>query len=308
MRRWFWLLVVGLVGVCSGAFAQEPEAGKPALVGVVESPLAEKWLERAGIAYSRRTRESLEGPIAGVRLLVLPLEFVSTPAAVRNVQDFSSAGGKVVAFYWGTLAAGADAYPMFQLSALLGVRPVGWAEELPQPLVLEDIGAGAPPSMGKSLTLPRSPATVVEPLYGTRTLARWTAGEGSALRERSGAVFLRDNVLYLTTHLLRPGNDRIEARELFFWALQRCAPDFGPGLQARDRIVTAAEACAAMTAAVRAETVEGVSAQVEEALTALNEARTHLSRGRALRASLSADRARALARRVLEQSRRMARR
>jgi hypothetical protein len=294
MRRRVLLLSL-LAGVLPAAQAFAAEPGRPPVIAVVESALAEKWLERAGVPFLRRSRESLDtAPLPNVRLVILPLEAVTTPAAVRHVSDFASAGGRVLAVYWGTLSA-PDSFPIYQLSNMLGVRPVGWAEDPPQPLIIEETGAGAAPSMGRSVSLPRMPATVVEPFPGTRAVARWSGGPG--------AVFQREGVLYVAANLLRPSNDRLEARELFFWVLQRAAPDFGPGFQARDRIATAGEVCASMTAAVTPEQAGSVASLAEDALAALTEARTHLAQGRALRATASADRARATAKQVLDQLR-----
>jgi hypothetical protein len=286
------MLLSGLAG------AAEVTPRTPPTVAVVDSPAAERWLERAGISFARRTGAGLgAGPVRDAKILVLPLQSVARLDAARTVQAYIDGGGKVLAVYWGTLAPrGADAYPVYDLVGALGVRPVGWQGRSPQPLVLDSGGAGALPYTGSRVLLPGCPAVLAEAAPGTKILARWSGGGAPA---RSGAVFLRGGVAYVAVNVLQPEEDATNCRELFFWTLQRLSPALGSTLQAKDRIATAAGACAAVTSLLSEDAPPEIRPEVDTALAALSQARTLLESGRAASAVAAADRARAIAEQVL---------
>jgi hypothetical protein len=300
MRRAALLVALGALVLCAAAPGRAQTTPR---VTVVDSPLAERWLARAGVTYARRTGASLEtAPIRGARLLILPVESVTTASAAEHVREFLASGGKVVAVYWGTL--GPETSPSAQLAATFGIRPVGWSDDPPRPLAVLDAGIGAAPFGGERLMLPIGPAAVVEALPGTEVVARWIGPDAAEMPEaRTGAAFLRGGALYLTPDLLRPGNDRPECRELLFWAIQRVAPDFGPVLQARDRLVTAGAACGAAATLLSADAPADWRAELEAAQNELADARRLLAQGRAVRATAAADRCRALAEELIERIR-----
>lgn len=284
----------------------EPSAGKPPLVTVVDSPLAEKWLEQAGVPYARRDGHTLgAAPISGMKLLILPMHAVTTPAAVANVQEYLAEGGKLIAVYWGTLASdGASTNPAYQLATQLGVRPVGWTDA-PGALSLSSGGGGALPYLGAQVTLSGCPAVVVEPAPGSMPVGRWVGPEASALASGYvGAVYLRGGVIYLAADVLRPSNDRLENREVLFWAMQRVAPDFGAAFQAKERIAAAATALSGLASLVDGTSPPEVAVGVSAAQSAITEARNHLARGAPARAIVAADRARRLAGDLTERLRR----
>lgn len=298
---------VPLLAVAFGLFAAfarpasaapvDNSADKGPLITVVDSPLAEKWLDQAGIAYIHRTGPSLgAAPVTGTRLLILPLQSVTTAAAVSHVQEFMAGGGKVVGIYWGTVAPdGAANYPAYQLCPQLGVRPVGWLDGPPGKLSLATGGAGSLPYSGSEVELPGSPTVVVQPLPGALPVARWTGpGTSEVPSSYIGAVYLRGGSVYVAANILRGTRDVPACRELLFWAMQRVAPDFGPNLQAKDRIATAATAMAALSPLLDSSTPAEVTAGVGIAQTALLEARTQLSKAAPTRAVAAADRARRL--------------
>ncbi|MGV3724380.1 MAG: hypothetical protein ACO1SX_26080 [Actinomycetota bacterium] len=279
------------------AAVAEPSAGKPPLVTVVDSPLAEKWLEQAGVPFARRDGQTLgAAPIAGMKLLILPMHSVTTPAAVANIQEYLAGGGKLIAVYWGTLASdGANTNPAYQLTTQLGIRPVGWTDA-PGSLSLSSGGGGALPYSGAQITLTGNPAVVVEPAPGSLPVGRWVGPEAASLASGYvGAVYLRGGVIYLASDVLRPSNDRLENREVLFWAMQRVAPDFGAVFQAKERVSTAAHALNGLLSLVDPSSPPEVAAGVSAAQSAMAEARNHLTRGAPARAIVAADRARRLA-------------
>jgi len=276
----------------------DPSAGKAPLITVVDSPLAEKWLDQAGIAYVHRTGQSLgTAPVTGAKLLILPMQSVTTAAAVTNVQEYLSGGGKVIAVYWGTVAPdGAANYPAYQLCPQLGVRPVGWMDGPPGRLSLSSGGLGMLPYSGSEVELSGSPTVVVQPLPGALPVGRWTGtGTGDVPSSYVGAVYLRGGSVYVAPNILRGSNDVPASRDLLFWAMQRVAPEFGPAFQARDRIAAAAAVMATLTPMLDASSPAEVTAGVSIAQTALAEARAQLSKAVPARAVAAADRARRLA-------------
>jgi len=291
----------------AAAVLADPSAGKAPLVAVVDSPLAEKWLDQAGVAYVHRTGASLGTvPITGARLLILPMQSVTTAAAVTNVQEYLAGGGKVIAVYWGTVAPdGAANYPAYQLCAQLGIRPVGWLDGPPGRLSLASGGLGMLPYAGADVELPGSPTVVVQPLPGALPVGRWT-GSGTAEVPSSyvGAVYLRGGSVYVAPNILRGSNDVPACRDLLFWAMQRVAPDFGPNFQAKDRIAAAAAAMAALSPLLDASSPAEVTAGVSIAQSALADARTQLARAVPARAVAAADRARRLATDLIERLKR----
>jgi len=284
------------VGPACAAVA-DPSVGKAPLVTVVDSPLAEKWLEHAGVPYARRAGQTLGGaPISGMKLLILPMHSVTTPAAVANIQDYLAGGGKLIAVYWGTLAAdGAATNPAYQLAAQIGIRPVGWTDA-PGTLSLASGGGGGLPYTGANVSLSGCPAVVVEPTPGSMPVGRWVGPETAALPSGYvGAVYLRGGVIYLGADLLRPSSDRSENRDVLFWAMQRVAPDFGAVFQAKERIATAGAIVSAMLPLVDGASPPEVAAGVTAAQAAMAEARNLLARGVPARAIVAADRARRIA-------------
>jgi hypothetical protein len=278
-----------------------PEVSPPR-IGVVDSPVAERWLARAGASYVRRAGASLgAAPIRGIRVLVLPVEAVSTTGAVSNVQEFVASGGKLVAVYWGTLAPGSGGkHRATQLTSLLGVRPAGWLDSAPGPLTITDLGVGAAPAGGKEVSLPETPVAVVEPLAGAEAVAKWSSTEAEDLPAgRAGAAFLRNGVIYLAPNLLCPRKAGPERRELLFWAIQRVAPEIGCPLQARDRIASAVAACAAAAVSLPSDASHELRTALDAAQAALADARAQLQQGRAVEATKHADRARILAEELL---------
>jgi hypothetical protein len=277
--------------------AADPSAGKVPLVTVVDSPLAERWLEQAGVPFARRDGASLgAAPLAGMKLLILPMHSVTTSAAVANIQEYLAGGGKLVAVYWGTVAAdGAGSHPAYQLTTQLGIRPVGWTDS-PGALSLSSGGGGALPYLGAQVTLSGCPAVVVEPAPGSMPVGRWVGPEAASLASGYvGGVYLRGGVIYLAADVLRPSSDRPENRELLFWAMQRVAPDFGAVFQAKERIAAASAAVSALLPLVDGSSPPEVAAGVGAAQAAMSEARNQLARGVPTRAIAAADRARRLA-------------
>src|SRR5687767_8545806 len=124
-RAYLLTLFVCLVGVGGICARPEKACGQGPVVAVCDSPTVEKWLARIGVASQRRTGLGLGAePISGVKLLILPLESVNTPGAVKNVRAFINGGGKVAAFYWGAMRPpGSTAAPIYDLCPSLGVRP-----------------------------------------------------------------------------------------------------------------------------------------------------------------------------------------
>jgi hypothetical protein len=290
--------VLSLFSRPAAASLVDPSAGKAPLVTVVDSPLAEKWLDQAGIAYVHRTGQSLgTTPVTGAKLLILPMQSVTTAAAVTSVQEYLAGGGKVIAVYWGTVAPeGAANYPAYQLCAQLGVRPVGWLDGPPGRLSLATGGMGMLPYAGADVDLPGSPTVVVQPLPGALPVGRWVgSGAAEVPSNYVGAVYLRGGSVYLAPNILRSSNDVPACRDLLFWAMQRVAPDFGPSFQARDRIAAAAAAMASLSPLLDASSPAEVTAGVSIAQASLAEARTQLSRSVPARAIAAADRARRLA-------------
>lgn len=285
----------------------EPSVGRTPLVTVVDSPLAEKWLDQAGIAYSHRTGPSLgTAPVTGTKLLILPMQSVTTAAAAENVQEYLAGGGKVIAVYWGTVAPdGAANYPAYQLCPQLGVRPIGWLDGPPGRLSLASGGVGMLPYSGADVELPGSQTVVVQPLPGALPVGRWLGpANGDVPSSYVGAVYLRGGSVYVAPNILRSGNDTPACRDLLFWAMQRVAPDFGPNFQARDRIAAAATALAALNPLVDASSPAEVTAGVNIAQAALAEARAQLSKSVPARAVAAADRARRLATDLIERLKR----
>ncbi len=291
----FALLLSGVVCLAGGTPvpAQSPGGAESSAVTVVNSPLVEKWFTQDGISFGRRTAQGLgAAPITKTKLLILPLESVGGPGAAKNVQDYVGKGGKLLAVYWGTLtSAEMKQSPTYHLVPTLGVKPIGWMAAPPQPLTIFSTGPALLPAAGREVNLPATPAVQLEALPGTVVIGRWTGENGS----RPGAVFLRGNVLYVAANLLRPQNDRPEFRDTFFWAVQRLARDIGPGMQARDRIQQAVAAYASLTTLMNASTPPEIRAEASVAQSSLGDARMHLAAGRAARASLAADKARATA-------------
>lgn len=261
------------------------------VVAVCDSPTVEKWLSRIGVVSQRRTGLGLGAePITGVKLLILPLESVNTPGAVKNVRAFINGGGKVAAFYWGAMRPpGSSAAPIYDLCPYLGVRPIGWRDASAELLVLNESGAGAYPFTGSKVSLPRCMTTVVEPI-GARTLARF--GDDQYPEPRSGVVFQRGNVVYCGMNLTRGAGERAEARELFFWVLQRAAPEFGASWQARDRLNSATWMHSELQSMPGAETLRS---EADSVAAALAEARMLLVKGQAARSVVASDKARTLA-------------
>jgi hypothetical protein len=300
--------VFALTFTCSRparATSADPTAPKP--VVVVDSPLAENWLDQAGVPYARRTGASLgSAPIVGARLVILPMQSVTTPAAVANIQQYLSGGGKLLAYYWGTVSRdGAAANPGYQLCPELGVRPVGWSDVTPGKLSLANGGAGALPYAGATVALPSTPTVVLEPLPGVLPVARWVGPEAADLPSGYvGAVYLRGGVIYLAANFLRAGNDRPECKELLFWAMQRVSPDLGATAQARDRIASAAAAVTALAPLTGGNAPPEATAGSMAAQAALSEARTLLAKGIPARAIAAADRARRLASELAERLKR----
>jgi hypothetical protein len=301
-------VALGFALVCdrpaAASVSADPGAAK---VVVVDSPLAEGWLEQAGVAFSRRSGPSLgAGPITGAKLLVLPMQSVTTPAAVANIQEYLAGGGKLVAFYWGTVTRdGVAANPAYQLCNELGVRPIAWSDVLPGKLSLANGGAGALPYGGSTLSLPSTPTVILEPLPGTLPVGRWVGPEAADLPfGYVGAVYLRGGVIYLAPNFLRAGNDRPESKDLLFWAMQRVAPELGSAIQARDRIAAAAAAVAALGPLMAGDTPPEATAGSMAAQAALTEARTFLAKGVPARSIAAADRARRLAGELAERLRR----
>lgn len=273
--------------------AQPPAVDEVAPITVVSSPLVEKWLTQDGIPFVRRTGPGLgAAPIARTQLLVLPLEMIGGPAAAKNVQNYVSKGGRVLAIYWGSLASAESTIsPVYHLVPVLGVKPLAWTPDPGLPLTIMSTGPGLLPYGGREVNLTRTPAIRMEALPGTSVIGRWTGENGV----RPGAIFLRGNVLTISANLLRPQNDRSEARDVFFWAVQRLAKDVGPGMQARDRIQQAVAAYASLNALMNANPAVNVKSEASAAQEALAEARSQLGFGRAARATIAADRARTLA-------------
>jgi hypothetical protein len=296
----FLAVAFAVFAASAGSFAAlvDNSADKGPLITVVDSPIAEKWLDQAGIAYVHRTGQSLgAAPITGTRLMILPMQSVTTPAAVTSVQEFMAGGGKVVAVYWGTVAPdGADAYPAYQLCPKLGVRPAGWLDAPPGKLSLASGGTGMLPYSGSDVELPGGPTVVVQPLPGALPVGRWTGvAAGDVPSNYVGAVYLRGGSVYVAPNILRGTRDVTACRELLFWAIQRLAPDYGPNLQAKDRIAAAAAAMASLTPLMDANTPAEVTAGAGIAQTALGEARSQLAKSVPARAIAAADRARRLA-------------
>lgn len=302
MRPFAAVAAASLTVVCMLPGPGADAARRAPAVVVVDSPVAEKWLQQAGIAYSARPGALLGAmPLAGARLLILPMAAVTSPDAARTVESFAARGGRVVAVYWGTLVGpGGGAPPSYQLAEILGVRPVGWTGETPQEVVLSETGTGALPYSGPRVSIPLCQSTLVQPLLGSRVVASW-GGDDTLDPASPGAIFLHGNALYIAPNILRPGNDRPEVRELFFWAIQRVAPDFGPTLQARDRIAAAAGACSAAAGLVPWDAPPALRQDLEAAQNALKEARALLGRN-PLKAIQAADRARTLAERLTQQA------
>lgn len=296
----FLAVAFAVFAASSGSIAAplDNSADRGPLVTVVDSPVAEKWLDQAGIAFVHRTGQSLgAGPITGTRLMILPMQSVTTAAAAMSVQEFIAGGGKVVAVYWGTIAAdGAANFPAYQLCPQLGVRPVGWLDTTPGKLSLASGGTGMLPYGGGEVELPGGPTAVVQPLPGALPVARWSgAGSNDVPSNYVGAVYLRGSSVYVAPNILRGTRDSAACRELLFWAIQRLAPDYGPNLQAKDRIASASAAMAALAPLMDASTPAEVTAGAGIAQTALVEARTQLSKSVPARAIAAADRARRLA-------------
>lgn len=291
------LFLTGVLCLAGGAPAPAQSAAsgtvEDATVTVVSCPLVEKWFTQDGIAFGKRTARGLgAAPITKTKLLILPLEAVGGPGAAKNVQDFVAKGGKLLAVYWGTLtAAEMKQSPTYHLVPTLGVKPIGWMPDPPQPLTIFSAGPALLPASGREVNLPGTPAVRLEALPGTVVIGRWTGENGS----RPGAVFLRGNVLYIAANLLRPQNDRPEFRDTFFWAVQRLARDIGPGMQARDRIQQAIAAYASLATLMNASTPPEIRAEANVAQASLGDARSHLAAGRAARASFAADKARVTA-------------
>jgi hypothetical protein len=278
------------------ALAADPSAGRTPIVTVVDSPLAEKWLDYAGVPFARRSGQSLgAAPIGGAKILVLPLQSVTTPAAVANVREFVAGGGKLVAVYWGTLSSdGAATNPAYDLTPLLGARPIGWSDAAGA-LSLSNGGNGVLPYVGGQVSFTSTPTVVVEPLPGALPVGRWVGEEAAALPQGYvGAVYLRSSSIFIAADLLRPNNDRAEMREVLFWAMQRVAPEVGPVLQAKERIATAAIAVGALGPLLGNAPPEA-SAAMGAAQAAMAEARAQLAKGLAGRAAVAADRARRIA-------------
>ena len=273
--------------------AQAPAAQPVAPITVVNSPLVEKWLTQDGIPFIRRTGPGLgAAPIARTQLLVLPLEAIGGPAAAKHVQSYVSKGGRVLAIYWGSLASTESlTAPVYHLVPVLGVKPLAFTPEPGLPLIITSTGPGALPFGGREVNLARTSAIRMEAQPGTSVIARWTGENGV----RPGAAFLRGSVLTVAANMLRPQNDRGEARDIFFWAVQRVAKDVGPGMQARDRIQQAVAAYASLSTAMNANPTVNVKSEASAAQDALAEARTQLGAGRAGRAIAAADRARTVA-------------
>ena len=274
-------------------------------VMVVESNLAARWLDRAGVPHSFRSAAALGSePISNTRVLILPVEAVQTPAAASVVGDFIHAGGRVVATYWGTIApGGAEQFPPYRLCNTLGVKPTGWLVEPQQALEIKDCGAGMPPMCGNRVGVPNTPVALAEALPGTKVVARWGGDETSLAAGKSGAAFLHGSVVYLGAALLRPACDTVNARELFFWAIQRVAPDPGLLFQAKDRVASAMQAYSGVPALLGGDPSTADRAANTEALTLLADARTQLSRGSSVRATVAADRARAATQKLTDKLR-----
>ena len=300
------LLLSCSFGRQSHANSADSTAMKP--VVVVDSPLAENWLDGAGVPYARRSGASLGSvPIGPAKLLILPMQSVMTPAAVTNIQEYLAGGGKLLAYYWGTISKeGAAANPGYDLCPVLGVRPVGWSDVTPGKLSLSNGGPGALPYAGATVALPSTPTVVLEPLPGALPVGRWIGPEAADLPSGYvGAVYLRGGVIYLAANFLRPGNDRPECRDLFFWALQRVSADLGATAQARDRVASAAAAVTALAPLTAGSTLPEATAGSTAAQAALTEARTLLAKGIPARAIASADRARRLAGELAERLKRV---
>jgi hypothetical protein len=131
--------------------------------------------------------------------------------------------------------------------------------------------------------------TVVEPA-GARMLARF--GDDQNPAPRSGVVFQRGNVVYCGMNLTRGAGERSEAREVFFWVLQRAAPEFGASWQARDRLNSAAWMHSELQSTAG---VESLRTESDSVVAALAEARMLLVRGQAARSVVASDKARTLA-------------
>lgn len=286
------LLFKGVPGVLAISYHVIASPGRSSsdgpVVAVCDSPTVEKWLSRIGVASQRRTGLGLGAePITGVKLLILPLESVNTSGAVKNVQAFINGGGKVAAFYWGALRPpGSTSAPVYDLCPSLGIRPIGWRDASAELLVLNESGAGAYPSTGSKVALPRCMATIVEP-QGARMLARF--GDDQNPSPRSGIVFQRGNVTYCGLNLTRGAGERTDARELFFWVLQRAAPEFGASWQARDRLDSATWMLAELRMTPGVETMR---AETEAVAAIVAEARALLVKGQAARSMVASDKAR----------------
>jgi hypothetical protein len=306
MRAFFLLGVVAAVLLGSAPVRTDPPAPAAGSITVVDSPLVDRWLDRAGIPHSRRSGQDLgSSPISDSRLLILSLQSVHTPAAASVIEDFLKAGGHVVACYWGTLSpAGAELSPAYRLSSALGVKPVGWVGEAPQPLYLKEPGVGLYPAAGPRVSLPSTPAVIVEALPGTRIVGRWDGEDaGNLSGSRAGAIYLHGNAIYLSPALLRPGCDTNNCRETLFWAIQRVAPEIGPALQAKDRIATAAQGYSGALGLLAPTSLASDRAEANNVLVQLTDARGLLAKGSPLRATVAADHARALAERLIDRLR-----
>ncbi len=296
--RWF-VPIVGAALLAPLAGNSAPRRGRPAptppAIAVVECPTAERWLGRAGIEFQHRAAARLGGePISGVRVLVLPIESVLTRAAAEMTRQYVAAGGSVVGVYWGTLTGGPES-PCAQVGEVLGVRPVRWYPDAPGPLLITSPGTGLLPyGTGAQIPLPGHAAVAVRPVPPSKVVGTWpnerTAGVAAP------AIVQRGRTIYLSLNLFAAAGDR--ERELFFWAIQRVSPAWGGQWQARDRIASAAEACAAL---VSAGLDQGTSsAGVDAARTALMQARTLLGSNQSLQAAVAADRSRRIAEDLLD--------
>src|SRR5438105_13737302 len=112
-------------GLCAGL--ARPAHGAPR-VAVFDSPTALEWLRSAGVECRAIVESELSGALAGIQLIVLPVDRIRSDAPLRSLAAFTARGGKVVAVYWGTIARSDQqaAYPVYRAASLLGIRVLGW--------------------------------------------------------------------------------------------------------------------------------------------------------------------------------------